>query len=80
MKLRPRVLIYHTRKYVRNVFVLNEFIFLNRTYKQPTIGANFRSELEAADGTHTQTESKATSNDAAVNTGTFPFPLVIHRH
>ncbi|CAF1455669.1 unnamed protein product, partial [Adineta steineri] len=37
------------------------------SYKQPSIGANFRSELEAADGKHTQTESM-TSNDVAVNT------------
>ncbi|CAF4635725.1 unnamed protein product [Rotaria socialis] len=37
--------------------------------KQPTVGANFRSELEASDGTHTQTETNTTSsNDAAVNT------------
>ncbi|CAF1286084.1 unnamed protein product [Adineta steineri] len=40
------------------------------SYKQPSIGANFRSELEAADGKHTQTESR-TSNDVAVNTGIF---------
>ncbi|CAF1285799.1 unnamed protein product [Adineta steineri] len=40
------------------------------SYKQPSIGANFRSELEAADGKHTQTESM-TSNDVAVNTGIF---------
>ncbi|CAF0980236.1 unnamed protein product [Rotaria sordida] len=38
-----------------------------QTFKQPTIGVNFRSELEAADGKQTQTESM-TSNDAAVNT------------
>ncbi|CAF4127988.1 unnamed protein product, partial [Rotaria sp. Silwood2] len=38
-----------------------------QTFKQPTTGVNFRSELEAADGKHTQTESMA-SNDAAVNT------------
>ncbi|UJR27296.1 hypothetical protein I4U23_008591 [Adineta vaga] len=37
------------------------------SYKQPNIGANFRSELEATDGTQTQTESM-TSSDAAVNT------------
>ncbi|CAM4825274.1 unnamed protein product [Rotaria magnacalcarata] len=37
--------------------------------KQPTVGANFRSELEASDGTHTQTETNTTSSsDAAVNT------------
>ncbi|CAF2072860.1 unnamed protein product [Rotaria magnacalcarata] len=40
--------------------------------KQPTVGANFRSELEASDGTHTQTETNTTSSsDAAVNTGLF---------
>ncbi|CAF4561119.1 unnamed protein product [Rotaria sp. Silwood1] len=38
-----------------------------QTFKQPTVGVNFRSELEAADGKQTQTESM-TSNDAAVNT------------
>ena len=45
------------------------------------IGANFRSELEAADGTPTQTESTPTSNDVAVNTGTnliLPFDLFRH--
>ncbi|CAF5210199.1 unnamed protein product, partial [Rotaria magnacalcarata] len=42
--------------------------------KQPTVGANFRSELEASDGTHTQTETNTTSSsDAAVNTGMHPF-------
>lgn len=44
--------------------------FSHRTYKQSILGANFRSELEAVDGTHTQTESTPMSNDAAVNTGT----------
>ncbi|CAF1621565.1 unnamed protein product, partial [Adineta ricciae] len=38
------------------------------SYKQPNIGANFRSELEAADGAQTQTETMTSSTDAAVNT------------
>jgi hypothetical protein len=73
MKLHPLVLIYLTRKYDRNVLFVSNLLFSSRTYKQPTIGANFRSELEAANGAHNQTESIPTSNDAAVNTGTVPF-------
>ena len=82
MKLHPLVLIYPTSKYDRNVFFLLNllFVFLNRTYKRPTIGANFSSEREAADGAHTQTESATTSADVAVNTGTFPFLLIFHRN
>jgi len=55
-------------------FSYNSFILLyNRNYKQPNIGANLRSELQAADNTPNQTESMVTSNDAAVNTGMSPF-------
>jgi hypothetical protein len=63
-------------------FLRIEFIvcFSNRTYKRPTIGANFSSEREAADGAHTQTESATTSADVAVNTGTFLFLLIFHRN
>jgi hypothetical protein len=59
-------------------FSYNLFILLyNRNYKQPNIGANFRSELEAADNTPNQTESMITSNDAAVNTGISLFRIQI---
>jgi hypothetical protein len=37
------------------------------------MGANFRSELEAADGKKSETESK--TSDVAVNTGMTPFFL-----
>jgi hypothetical protein len=60
------------------VFSYNLFILLyNRNYKQPNIGANFRSELEAADNIPNQTESMITSNDAAVNTGISLFCIQI---
>ena len=48
---------------------MSTICFYSSAYKQPPTGANLRSELEAADGKQTQTESM-TSNDVAVNTGT----------
>jgi hypothetical protein len=60
-------------------------LFYYRTYKQQTMGANFRSELEAADGKPTETELK-TSHDMGVNTGTSPLflshskPFPFHHH
>ena len=51
---------------------INKLFSYYRSHKQPHIGTNFRSEIETADGKHTQTESMI-SNDAAVNTGRFYF-------